>query len=192
MNHDTHPCISLRQYSSDLPAHLRILVEKHVIDNGRFYYAPGGKTRHHGYEGGLAQHTLEVVRYCHRMTGGSQATGPMLEIQRPLMVAAMFHDFAKIHSYQLWEEDTGTVIHKTEYESKIGHLVGSVLYFTEACRQEGISHHAFIENVQHMMLAHHGRHEWRSPVEPQTLGAHILHAADMQSMQDAGREGDKK
>ena len=32
-----------------------------------------------------------------------------------------------------------------------------------------------------MILSHHGKKEWGSPIEPQSQGAWILHLADMMS-----------
>lgn len=32
--------------------------------------------------------------------------------------------------------------------------------------------------VGHCILAHHGRKDWGSPIEPQTQEAYLLHAAD--------------
>jgi 3'-5' exoribonuclease len=34
------------------------------------------------------------------------------------------------------------------------------------------------DDIGHMILSHHGRLEWNSPVEPQTVEAQILHFAD--------------
>jgi 3'-5' exoribonuclease len=39
------------------------------------------------------------------------------------------------------------------------------------------------------MLAHHGRKEWGSPVEPATNEAWILHAADMMSSREGALNG---
>jgi 3'-5' exoribonuclease len=36
--------------------------------------------------------------------------------------------------------------------------------------------------IEHAILAHHGRQEWGSPVEPVTAEAYILHYADMLSV----------
>jgi len=40
---------------------------------------------------------------------------------------------------------------------------------------------AQLERIEHLLLSHHGRKEWGSPVEPLTAEAFILHAADMMS-----------
>jgi 3'-5' exoribonuclease len=40
-------------------------------------------------------------------------------------------------------------------------------------------------SVGHCILAHHGRQEWGSPIEPQTVEAMIIHYADMLSAQHA-------
>jgi 3'-5' exoribonuclease len=37
------------------------------------------------------------------------------------------------------------------------------------------------DTVAHAILAHHGRHEWGSPVAPATPEATVIHFADMLS-----------
>jgi 23S rRNA maturation-related 3'-5' exoribonuclease YhaM len=65
------------------------------------------------------------------------------------------------------------------YRKKIGHLAGSAMEFhceaRERLRVEVLVH------IEHLMLSHHGRRDWGSPVEPSTSEAFILHSADMMS-----------
>lgn len=152
-----------------------------VLDDRRFHICPGGVTRHHTEEGGLARHTFEVAR------GTCWALSSPRQRQLGL-IAAIFHDFGKVYAYEKCPED-GTWV-KQPFEKLIGHLVWSWAFFQEqACIRR--MDQQDIEAIGHAMLAHHGRLEWRSPVEPQTPLAWALHSADMMSMQNAGGEGKK-
>jgi len=65
------------------------------LDDADFYYAPAS-TRYHGaYEGGLCQHSLDVLRYA-RIT--AKAFGLKLDDEH-LAVAALFHDLCKVNFY---------------------------------------------------------------------------------------------
>lgn len=160
-----------------------------------FFVCPASLGFHHNYEGGLLAHTVEVCDIALRM---------ILELPRVLKVedetsslntlltAALFHDLMKTREYsrtrtpkippsmsasdpqeiEFWE--------KTEYSKTIGHICGSAAQFKVVANIEGVEP-AVIDRVVHCILAHHGRREWGSPVEPQTLEALILHQADMLS-----------
>jgi 3'-5' exoribonuclease len=130
----------------------------------------GGAKHHHAYKGGLAVHTAEVVQYCLEMAG------PGVD-KNVLLTAAYWHDYAKLYEYQF-----GIIsgkIEVNEYCKTIGHVVGSTYYFLEGSAKGLLA--GFTSAVVHCMLAHHGRREWGSPVEPATREAWILHAADMMS-----------
>lgn len=174
----------LRNYMMDLPHQLAAIC-KEVLDDPRFVHSPGGATRHHAYIGGLAVHTLEVVRLAVAMAHGCVGQKDDLELVDIVTTAAILHDYGKIHEYIVKEDGT---IGSLPFKNLIGHLVWSAIWFAENSTQV---FEPYRERIMHAMLAHHGRLEWRSPVEPQTIEAHILHAADMTSMQLEGNE-DKK
>lgn len=140
-----------------------------VIADGRFRSVPGSSGHHHACVGGLMIHTAEVLRNVLEMTAGQASP--------QLISAAIWHDYAKIHEYA-WGPD-GT-IRKLDYRVLIGHVVGSCLLLDRAVGHGHLSE-AERDAMLHIMLAHHGRLEWRSPVEPQTGEAWVLHAADMLS-----------
>lgn len=148
-----------------------------VLDDERFLTSPGGATRHHGYKGGLLQHTAEVCEYALQMSNGTN--------HDLLACAAIFHDRNKIFEYELLADGT---IKKLDYRVLVGHVVGSLVFFLTQATRFGLDEEATY-TLSHVLLAHHGRHEWRSPVEPQTIEAHILHVADMLSARN-GRLGE--
>ena len=143
----------------------------------------GGARHHHAYEGGLAVHVADVVRRCRYMCG------PVVDIS-VLLTAAYWHDHCKLLDYK--GNPDGTVGY-TPYTKQIGHVVGSVLAFSDIASVPVLDangkYFCVPDRAQnaiiHCMLAHHGRKEWGSPVEPATLEAYILHSADMLSSREA-------
>lgn len=153
----------------------------HVLDHPQFVEAPGGTTRHHNYRGGLAEHTLEVAKVCIEMTETGRDTWRIL-------TAAVFHDFGKIYEYEFQDDATvpsGEKIVALPFRDLIRHVAYSFSFFWSvslSLREDDRM------QIGHAILAHHGRKEWGSPVEPQTRIACIIHAADMESMRSQGKE----
>lgn len=144
-----------------------------VLSDPRFQCAPGASGHHHAFRGGLMQHTKEVVQNLYRLAGYH----PELPHFNELLLAAIWHDYHKIHEYRIEEDGAIT---KLDYLKRIGHVVGGYAEFYLEAKSEGLSDDA-IHVVGHIMLAHHGRQEWGSPVEPNTPEAFLIHAADMMS-----------
>lgn len=98
-----------------------------------------------------------------------------------LTVAAVLHDFMKIREYEY--SAATDKIEKTSYRKLVRHLAGSHAMFctlTSRFTEEEIPDSVRLA-IEHAMLAHHGRLEWQTAVEPITTEAHILHYADMLS-----------
>jgi 3'-5' exoribonuclease len=171
----------LQVVSETLPEPYRTITRE-VIDDSNFRLAPGGREHHHNYRGGLVDHTSEVLGHARDMVRGWGTDRDMLVIS----VAAILHDRNKIFEYEFVQKDGKEVIIDTSYKKLIYHVPGSWNYFME----QGAKHNIPVDiaaEISHCMLAHHGRKEFGSPVEPATKLAHILHAADMLSMQE-GKE----
>ena len=141
-----------------------------VLSHPDFSTAPGGKDHHHNYPGGLADHTFEVATLAMRFAEGFGE-------EELALVAAVFHDYGKIHDYSFAEENK---IISTPFQKETGHLVWSWEKFREIAIEEGMDYKS-IDKISHAILAHHGRREWGSPVEPMTPLAWALHSADMLS-----------
>ncbi|MCA9435485.1 MAG: HD domain-containing protein [Candidatus Omnitrophica bacterium] len=150
--------------------HLLELLGKFFKDEAivdAFLRAPGGKQWHHGYIGGLVEHTLGVVRNCVAIA----EQYPFIK-RDVLVTGAIFHDLGKILEFVY-----STVI---DY-SDIGRLVGhQVLGDQKVCEYaqsiENFPPDLLLE-VRHLILSHHGD----SPDAvrgPQTREALILSRAD--------------
>jgi 3'-5' exoribonuclease len=143
-----------------------------VLCDPSFAVAPASAGHHpgpHQEPGGLALHTLEVAEHAVALAGDDEL------LARRALIAAVFHDYGKIHEYEFVD---GKAV-KTEFHKRTGHVVWSWYIFMNLT--EGTMSEEWREEIGHALLAHHGRREWGSPVEPQTRLAYILHTADMLS-----------
>jgi 3'-5' exoribonuclease len=155
-----------------LPA-LRVACN-YVLDHPRFSTHCGSTDKHHSYPGGLVVHTCEVASYALHMA----QMFPDAD-QDAVLTAAIFHDFMKVEDYGKLPREPG--FFNTSYRDLVRHVAGSHAEFMRlihGCDVPAIT----VLKIEHAILAHHGRKEWGSPIEPQTLEAHILHYADMLSV----------
>lgn len=149
-------------------------VTRHIVtaildqNEQAFYNVPAAKTNHHNYAGGLAYHTLSMLRL------GKAISTCYPQLNQSLLYAGIIlHDFGKI-----WEM-TGPI--DTEY-TLAGDLIGHIVMIDEAiemiCRTDHIEETEEVIFLKHMVLSHHGRLEYGSPVAPKLLEAEVLHYID--------------
>lgn len=159
----------MQPYIEAMSPVIREIVQTLLSENERaFFNAPAAKTNHHNFSGGLAYHTLSMLRLAKAM---SQCYP---EINAGLLYAGVvLHDFGKI-----WEM-TGPV--STEY-TLAGELIGHIVMIDEAidhiCQMKHIPMTEEVLFLKHMVLSHHGRLEYGSPVAPKLLEAEVLHFID--------------
>ncbi len=132
--------------------------------------------KHHYGEGGLIQHTAEVIELCF-------STRHTLNLENvidkeELFYAALFHDVGKIYDYEF--EPVDNIWIKTEHARKIHHIFRSALIWNELISEY---EHKEIKDkygnsVTHAILAHHGCREYGSPVSPKSRTAWLLHLCD--------------
>lgn len=127
---------------------------------------------HHRYKGGLMVHTAEVLEIAIQMAA-STSIYEKVNIN-VLIPAVIFHDSMKVREY----DSKGT---KCPYANLIGHISGSYQNWVSTISHYNGMDQNLIDQVGHCILAHHGRMEWGSIIEPQTAEAYILHYADMLS-----------
>lgn len=166
-----------------------------LLDYDKFFTWPASLGFHHAYEGGLLAHTVEVCDIAlgiEQISDGTREGNPFdRESSFDILIAsALWHDFCKVREYyriggpgrhdSIDQECQPVEWKHTDYGKHVYHISGSAIEFTIAARNWKVSD-SVIDAVTHCILAHHGRREWGSPVEPQTLEALILHQADMLS-----------
>lgn len=177
---------TLAQFCQGAQRRIYEIIRAEVLGHKNFQRWPASVTKHHIYQGGLAVHTSEVLDYA--LKGGgyldsleeSVATGT--RDLRPdfmvLSVAVVMHDFCKIWDYGM--DGVGRWV-EMPYRRLVRHVSGSHAEFVRLFSGTGLFSEEQYLNVEHCILAHHGRQEHGSPVEPQTLEALLLHHADIVS-----------
>ena len=152
--------------------HYRALLEAFFGDDSlldRFARAPAAKENHHACLGGLMEHSVAVAR----LAEGFAAAQPDA-LDRDLLVAgALLHDIGKVD-----ELSATTTIDYTDVGRLVGHLVIGCLMVEARTSASPAFPIAKKWAIQHLILSHHGRREYGSPVLPATPEALALHHLD--------------
>ena len=124
---------------------------------------------HHAYKGGLAEHTVE-----------------MLFLAKPI-----YERYPKVNKDLL---ETGILLHDigkiTEYETNLttimttkGKLIGHIFIGAEIVKDKAPKDmpDVLVDEIVHMILSHHGKLEFGSPVLPRTTEAIVLGNLDLLS-----------
>ena len=134
----------------------------------RFKQSSAAKTVHHGFVGGLLQHTLSVTRLCDYYCGAY----PLLK-KDLLISAAICHDIGKVREISLFPQND-----YTEEGQFLGHIViGSEMIAEKISKIEGFPV-LLARELKHCILAHHGEYEFGSPKKPAIMEALALNYAD--------------
>lgn len=172
---------------------LRQLVSSFFVDDKefvkKFVYHSAAKSVHHGFVGGLLEHTLGVVKLCDFYT----TRYPL--INRDLLLsAALFHDIGKTEELSAFPQN--------DYTDE-GQLLGHIMIGTEmiGARIRSITNFPdkLALELKHCILSHHGELEYGSPKKPALMEAVALSMADntdakiqtmTEIMQGAGENND--
>ena len=126
------------------------------------------KSVHHGFIGGLLQHSLSVAKLCDYIAGNYYAVNRDL-----LITSALLHDIGKtieLSSFPLNDY--------TDEGQLIGHIVeGAMMVRGKIDKIEGFPK-VLSDEVIHCILAHHGELEYGSPKKPAIIEAQALSLAD--------------
>lgn len=126
------------------------------------------KSVHHGFVGGLLEHTVSVARNCDYIAKNY----PFLN-RNLLMTAAIFHDIGKLKELSAFPEND-----YTDAGQLLGHIVIGVEWIGDAIREiEGFPQ-VLASELKHCILAHHGELEFGSPKKPALAEALALAFAD--------------
>lgn len=139
----------------------------------RFERAPGSAGGHHAKIGGLLLHVFEV-------TSIARTTAKTTRADVDLVTAgALLHDIGKVEAYEV--SPAGFTY--TPCGLLVGHVVLGVLMMERAIARlgEAVCSEGQLLELQHLVLSHHGKLEFGSPVVPMTLEAEIVHWADESS-----------
>lgn len=173
-----HAPVSQDQMQSELDSYLfaitngtwarivRELLKRHASG---FFTWPAATRNHHAYAGGLAFHTLSILRM-------AKAVCSLYDgINKPLLYAgAICHDLGKL------TELSGPVSTKYTTEGRLlGHISIMDGEIVAVCDDLKINtDDPDVVLLRHMVLSHHGKLEYGSPERPALLEAEILNRLD--------------
>ena len=152
--------------------HLKALLESFFVNDAAFIKSfkehSAAKSVHHGFVGGLLEHTLSVTKlcdfYCTRY--------PMLN-RDLLLTAAMCHDIGKTKELSLFPAND-----YTDEGQLIGHIVTGVEMIHDKIRDITGFPEVLENELKHCILAHHGELEYGPPKKPALMEAAALNLAD--------------
>ncbi len=152
--------------------YLNKLASSYFIDDPEFAKAfqfhSAAKSVHHGFVGGLLEHTLSVAKLCDYYA--SYYPGINRDL---LLTAAMFHDIGKTKELSVFPEND-----YTDDGQLLGHIIIGTEMVGERIRTIPGFPHRLAAELKHCILAHHGELEYGSPKKPALLEALALNFAD--------------
>lgn len=152
--------------------YLKMLLEAFFVKDAGFIKAfkqsSAAKTVHHGFVGGLLEHTLSVTKLCEYYCSAY----PLLK-KDLLISAAICHDIGKVKELSLFPEND-----YTDDGQLLGHIVMGTEMVAEKIKDiEGFPP-VLAGELKHCILAHHGEYEFGSPKKPAIMEAMALNFAD--------------
>ena len=134
----------------------------------RFQFHSAAKSVHHGFVGGLLEHTLSVTKLCAFFAD----TYPILN--RDLLVtSALFHDIGKLEELSAFPAND-----YTDEGQLLGHIAMGMEIVGMRIRAIDGFPRKLANELKHCILAHHGELEYGSPKKPAIPEAVALNFAD--------------
>ena len=164
----------------ELTAYNRQISNKYLRQVLEFYYIKdeafikkfkahsAAKTVHHGFSGGLLEHTLSVTRMCDYF-----ATSYSILNRDLLLSSAILHDIGKVKELSDFPDND-----YTDEGQLIGHIVIGVEMINDAIRSIPGFPEKLAHELKHCIVAHHGELEYGSPKKPALAEAVALNMAD--------------
>ena len=134
----------------------------------RFQFSSAAKSVHHGFVGGLLEHTLSVLKLCQFYV----KQYPILN-EDLLYTAALCHDIGKVYELSAFPEND-----YTDDGQLLGHIVMGCEMVGEQMRKIAGFPPKLGNELKHCILAHHGELEFGSPKKPALVEAVALNFAD--------------
>jgi 3'-5' exoribonuclease len=169
------PARPIAELDEDLETLIASIEEPHLAEllhrllGRRYREIPAAKFNHHAYRSGLLEHSVGIAQLV--SAGAAVFSG----IDRDLAVAgALLHDIGKLEAYDH--------VNGCADLNEAGKLEGEIPLGYFRVRREIETIGGFPPDLArallHVILAHHGRLEYGSPVVPGTREAALVHAID--------------
>ena len=130
--------------------------------------APAAMTMHHAYLGGLLEHVVSLIDLSRAVSAHYPELDPDL-----LLAGIVLHDIGKT--------DELRYVRAIDYSTEgrlLGHISIGLLLVREKIRSIRDFPESLATLVEHLILSHHGSHEFGSPALPQVPEAVVLHFLD--------------
>ena len=134
----------------------------------RFKFHSAAKSVHHGFVGGLLEHTLSVTKLCAFFA----ERYPILN-RDLLITAALFHDIGKLEELSAFPSND-----YTDEGQLLGHIAMGMEIVGMRIRAIDGFPRKLANELKHCILAHHGELEYGSPKKPAIPEAVALNFAD--------------
>ena len=134
----------------------------------RFKFHSAAQSVHHGFVGGLLEHTLSVTKLSAYFADNYKILNKDL-----LVCAAMFHDIGKLEELSTFPEND-----YTDEGQLLGHIMIGAMEIAERIKTIDGFPVKLAHEMEHCILAHHGELEYGSPKKPALPEAVALSYAD--------------
>ena len=152
--------------------YLHALLKKFFVDTdgelSKFLKHPAAKTVHHSFVGGLLEHSLSVTKICDKISKEYDFVNRDL-----LLTGAMLHDIGKL--YEMTETPN---VEYTDQGQFLGHIIIGVNMVHDKVNKIENFPAILEQELEHLILSHHGEYEFGSPKKPELVEAYILNKAD--------------
>lgn len=170
------PPYDLKNYENELEECISFVEDKDyhallvsLFDDykNKFISYPAASKNHHDFSGGLLVHTIHMTR----LAKAIQALYPSLDIDI-LLTGVLLHDLGKVIEF------SGPILSKYTNEGRlVGHISIGHAIISERAKALNIDEEARII-IEHLILSHHGKKDYGSPVEPMIKEAVVLNMID--------------
>jgi 3'-5' exoribonuclease len=134
----------------------------------QFFTSPAAMYLHHGYIGGLLEHTINVCNIC---LDYYEKTEKRLD-RNLLLTGALLHDYGKMEEFMITSS-----IKITNPGQLIGHITLGTIKISQILDSLNTSENKK-NKIINIILSHHGKKEYGSPKEPATPEAMLVFIAD--------------
>lgn len=153
-------------------SYYKTLLKSFFVDDketaAEFKRHSAAKSIHHGYIGGLLEHSLAVAKMCDYYTTYYK------RLNRDLLItAALLHDIGKVYELSGFPEND-----YTDAGQLLGHIVMGTMMIRDRIKDIPDFPAKAANELEHCILAHHGELEYGSPKKPALLEALALSFAD--------------
>ncbi|MCR5273487.1 MAG: HD domain-containing protein [Lachnospiraceae bacterium] len=152
--------------------YLKTLLTKIFLEDAdfekRFKFHSAAKSVHHGFVGGLLEHTLSVTKNCAYFAEAY----PILN-RDLLLTAAMCHDIGKLKELSAFPQND-----YTDEGQLLGHIMIGAEMVGDVIKEIDGFPVVLGNELKHCILAHHGELEFGSPKKPALAEALALTFAD--------------